>query len=429
MRTNTVEFGTQNTRVKSKSNSGSKRKKESRSNNVKSPFGRSLPRVGERAAVPALSSPNKGNTAMNSGLFDFEKGEIEHFDLPFAKAHLKHGFTKKLPGHHTITNPASTIALKRINQRKKLSKLKTPDLLHIVRSANATEAMQNFDDPSHLLAGVKTGEDAIAFFALHGDQSPVKFIHFNSAGATGDSSFNFRPYDLIRVHPKHVHSEHYIMSSAGLVHVVEGEPSNFIPLPEWTRESTLFNVVGNIRFFKNYLIMKSFLMWATYKKYRVYCRKRDNLEQSFFLARRTFCEPLLSAQSYLTEIHSVPVMDLSRLSQQKPYPSEETSQTENFLAVQSKSQSNAAKILEAIVEKAYNVVKSVCEKALLTMKKFDEEPLLSDAMDEKARKAMSIVKLKQEQLARRQAQGVAVKEYGLLCNFIRLVDYIVAEVC
>jgi dynein heavy chain len=121
-----------------------------------------------------------------------------------------------------------------------------------------------------MLASVKTGEDAIAFFALHGDQSPVKFIHFNSAAAALQNSFNFRPYDLVRVAPKKVNPEHYIMSAAGLVHVVAGEPSNFVPLPEWTRESTLFNVVGNIRFFKNYLLMKSFLMWNTYKKFRVY---------------------------------------------------------------------------------------------------------------------------------------------------------------
>jgi hypothetical protein len=53
-------------------------------------------------------------------------------------------------------------------------------------------------------------------------------------------------------------------------------------------------------------------------RYRVYCRKRDNLEQSFFLARRTFCEPLLHVQGNLTEIQTVPLLDLEKSHQQKP---------------------------------------------------------------------------------------------------------------
>ena len=392
-----------------------------------------------RRPLPAKSatSSSKSGGAGSSGraaanLFDFERKEIESYDLPFAKAHLKPQASSKVSGkgsllHRALPNPASTINKSRAERRKHSSQLNTPDLLSMVQATNATEHIRNYEDPNSLIAGVKTGEDAIAFFALHGDQSPVKFIHFNSAAAASKSSFNFRPYDLVRVHPKKVNPEHYIMSAAGLVHVVGGEPSNFVPLPEWTRESTLFNVVGNIRFFKNYLVMKSFLMWATYKKYRVYCRKRDNLEQSFFLARRTFCEPLLQVQSNLTEIQTVPLMDLEKPQQQKPYPSEESSETENFAAVQGKATQNAAKILEAVVEKAYSVVKKVCESAMLTMKKFDEEPLIADGLDEKARKSKSIVHLKQEQAARRAAHAVAVREYGLLCNFIRLVDYMVVQ--
>jgi dynein heavy chain len=381
-----------------------------------------------------MSADNKKSISKrpDTTLFDFERGEIEHYDLPFAKAHLRVGKKKKKKKnlavvHRTVPNPESTIAKQRKERRKQAAKLNTPDLLSIVRKTNATEHINDFDDPTDLIESVKTGEDAIAFFALHGDQSPVKFIHFNSASASSKLSFNFRPYDLVRVAPKKVNAEHYIMSSAGLVHVVNNDPSNFIPLPEWTRESTLFNVVGNIRFFKNYLLMKSFLMWNTFKKYRVYCRKRDNLEQSFFLARHTFCEPLPHVQANLTEIHSVPLMDLEKLSQQKPYPSEETSEIENFSAVQSKSNQNAAKILEVVVEKAYGIVKKVCESAIVTMKKFDEEPLEGDSLDNKQRKSKSIVVLKREAAARRNAHAVAVKEYGLLCNFIRLVDYMVVQ--
>lgn len=46
------------------------------------------------------------------------------------------------------------------------------------------------------------------------------------------------------------------MHAAGLVHVCHGEPSEFTPLSEWMRQSTMFNMLQSIRFFKCYLHSK-----------------------------------------------------------------------------------------------------------------------------------------------------------------------------
>ena len=45
--------------------------------------------------------------------------------------------------------------------------------------------------------GLKTGEDAINFFAQHGTTSAVKFVHLKQA----DTGIDFRPYDLSVVAP------------------------------------------------------------------------------------------------------------------------------------------------------------------------------------------------------------------------------------
>lgn len=47
-----------------------------------------------------------------------------------------------------------------------------------------------------LLAAIETGEQAIAFFAKHGSNTPIKFVNCRRRPVPGDQ---FRPYDLVKV--------------------------------------------------------------------------------------------------------------------------------------------------------------------------------------------------------------------------------------
>lgn len=47
-----------------------------------------------------------------------------------------------------------------------------------------------------LLDAIETGEQAIAFFAKHGSNTPIKFVNCKRKPVPGDQ---FRPYDLVRV--------------------------------------------------------------------------------------------------------------------------------------------------------------------------------------------------------------------------------------
>ncbi len=88
---------------------------------------------------------------------------------------------------------------------------------------------------------------------------PIKFVHLNPKFHSQD--LEFRPYDLMVVRREDAEPEHYTMSAEGVVHVTPGSPSEFISLSQWMRESTLFNVLTRIRFFRNYLIYKAFREW------------------------------------------------------------------------------------------------------------------------------------------------------------------------
>ena len=60
------------------------------------------------------------------------------------------------------------------------------------------------------------------------------------------------------------------MSSAGLVHVRKGaQPSEFISLSDWVRQSTMFSVLRKINFFKHYILSKAFRTWRSSTRFVV----------------------------------------------------------------------------------------------------------------------------------------------------------------
>ncbi len=60
------------------------------------------------------------------------------------------------------------------------------------------------------LMKIKTGEQAISFFAKHGSITPVKFLLCNRSFTPPEV---FRPYDLLVVSEKELSSEHFTISA------------------------------------------------------------------------------------------------------------------------------------------------------------------------------------------------------------------------
>lgn len=133
-----------------------------------------------------------------------------------------------------------------------------------------------------LLSQIETGEQAIAFFAKHGHNTPIKFVNCKRKPVPGDQ---FRPYDLIIIgdDEKALEGEYFTISAQGVVHVGRQEkgrsanappPTEFLSLSDWMQQSTLFNVLTSMNFFKHYLIGKVFRLWKGNVRFKTYNRTR-----------------------------------------------------------------------------------------------------------------------------------------------------------
>lgn len=127
-------------------------------------------------------------------------------------------------------------------------------------------------DDEEDISKLKTGEDAIAFFSKAGKSSTtillitfvaaVKFVYLNRLDAYDpENSVQYRPYELVVVTHSNIFNEHYTMSASGVVHFVSQQPTEYMSLSEWMKESTTFNILQRIRFFKYYLMFKCFKLW------------------------------------------------------------------------------------------------------------------------------------------------------------------------
>ena len=270
------------------------------------------------------------------------------------------------------------------------------------------------DDEEEILSSIQTSEDAISYFALQAEGANLKFLHLNRA----ETGQRFRPYDLVVVPPRNVHPlEHFTMSATGVVRVAPGEPSDMIALAEWMRQSTIFNVISQINFYKNYLIFKTFRSWRSSIRYNLYRQTRNRLSQKLFLAKPTFCEPILEIADHMHDLRGVELQDLKSMK---------FFEVGSFVDCQSVVRSEAVKTFESIMEKVQGVVDKVCQEAESRARSFSE---LSDAKSKasKASKTKSMVKIKQEQAELVRMRKRTRQEASMLGDFIRVTDFMTVE--
>jgi len=150
----------------------------------------------------------------------------------------------------------------------------------------------------NMQTSIKTGTHAIAFFAKHGITMPIKFLNCNRRKVKASE---FRPYDLEVIEDeKCLNSEYFTVSSTGVVQICQTEaqkkgapakkptPTEFLSLAQWTLQSTMFNVLTSMKFFKNYLITKVFDLWKGNVRYHTYNKTRIELSKNLIQQRRDF---------------------------------------------------------------------------------------------------------------------------------------------
>eukprot|EP00752_Nemacystus_decipiens_P017827 g15983.t1 len=262
---------------------------------------------------------------------------------------------------------------------------------------------------------LKTGDDAINFFAQYGANSPIKFVHL----VRTNKGHDFPPYDLVVVNPRECSGDYYLMSSAGLVHVCHGEPSEFTPLSEWMRQSTMFNMLQSIRFFKCYLHSKCFKLWRDNVRYKLFCQQRRKLSHRLFLAKESFAGPYVELRRHMIDMQDIALLDLDAMK---------TFERAQFIEHQNVRRVEAAKALESSMEKVGAVVQRVCAHVTGLPKAAEvAESPLDKMFGGAGDKGKSLVALKEEAAERRRMLQRASQEAGMLGDFIRLTDYVAVE--
>jgi dynein heavy chain len=91
---------------------------------------------------------------------------------------------------------------------------------------------------------------------------PIKFLNCNRANVRPSL---FRPYDLDVIHDdKKLNDEYFTVSNKGVVQMYNSKsrllkmrskgkpvPTEFLQLHEWMSQSTMFNVLTSMKFFKH----------------------------------------------------------------------------------------------------------------------------------------------------------------------------------
>eukprot|EP00928_Gymnodinium_smaydae_P044594 TRINITY_DN2973_c0_g1_i1.p1 TRINITY_DN2973_c0_g1~~TRINITY_DN2973_c0_g1_i1.p1 ORF type:complete len:1183 (+),score=180.22 TRINITY_DN2973_c0_g1_i1:298-3549(+) len=135
---------------------------------------------------------------------------------------------------------------------------------------------------------LRTGHDAIAFFAKYGDQSEVKVLYCRHSPSDKCDS----PYELEVVNENKRGNDFYMISSKGVVRVCPGQPSEHVSLVHWMHETMMYSMLMHIAFFRRYLESKILRVWKLSARREAYITTRARLCKRLMYAKPAYAEPL-----------------------------------------------------------------------------------------------------------------------------------------
>ena len=306
------------------------------------------------------------------------------------------------------------------------------------------EKIQNavFEDEKvkeHVLV-LQTGEDAIKFFAKYGNSTPIKFINCYQ-----DKNKSRRPYDLIIEHDIQKiahHRQYYTVSPTGIVRVYnnlgivekralppsesekekDDDTTEFISLSDWMKESTQFNIVSNIHFFKNYSMIKLLTFWRSNVKFKKFIKIRENLVKKVFFCKPVFVDRIMAINQTLQQTHQHEMVSFGAYVNKQIAP-------EIFMNEQRACQQRATGITGVFVS-IYEKIIGIIEDTIKKLKENKNEKLTSELEKinfGKQIKQKAIYLQKQEKQIKKLRDMLAKEDYEMRREFIRLINYMSIE--
>jgi dynein heavy chain len=267
---------------------------------------------------------------------------------------------------------------------------------------------------------IKTSEDIVEYYVRNGLGAPIKVFYCVAAPTTNTG---YTPYDLVVVPKEHVENkdvEHYTVTSSGATLVyADGAGGEFTPLGDWMRDASVFALMRQMRFFREYLIKKAFNFWRGNVRYKMYALVRAKIERKLARARRKFVPAVVEIGALCDELRTTAAITINPLvthTLDDFTRNQETQLQQVAIPAIEAAQEKARKILERVVRDVANEAKEVAAAVAAT-----------GGIDSFVSKTKSMVALKRERHERARAHKRVDEERAMLPVLVRLADYMLTE--
>lgn len=390
---------------------------------------------------------------LHASMFKFAPHEIEQFDLKTASSMRRHK-TRHIPSMNSSMSAESLAdcsrpAKEEVERKVLRSTLRPllapastqnlhakpePALISEAGRGPLTEALATYtgeQDAEIVRRGIATSDDAVNYFTSATKDAAIKFVHLVPA----ETGMAFRPYSL-DVAPAAVavsQGDYYTMSKSGLVHCVLRKGANateFISMEDWVRNSTLFNLVRSISFFKNFIPFKAFRRWQRNVRQKLYADQRRCLQSRLFLARTMFCQPCIEIKNITYGLRKATLVVVPKARIQ-------SDPLEAFMDQQSASRKDAMTLCEATMKRVAEITAATCDavQTLGENKSESDDPrkrleaLMAAKLELKANvKTKSMNAVVEEKKAQRRLVQRAAEDRAMLSSFVRLADCMMVEI-
>jgi dynein heavy chain len=343
---------------------------------------------------------------------------------------------------------------------KKLQRLENKELeveLYLKKNSKIAKAFNKLGN----------GEEAVQFFAMYGNTTPIKFIFCRKR--VYDKVYIYEPYELEIIKDKRIETirsfkDYFIITPTGITHIylstseegkrekkqdrkdflnspeveknqkeeANGEDkrlnkfqkqvAEFYTLSDWMYQSTLFKVLRKINYFKNYLPFKIFTIWRNYNRFSKFLRIRNQLGSKLFLTKPAFVNSLIQCNGQINQIEKVRLHDVTYQTWVEKGLLDFDEHQKN--TVDTIARNSFKSLIETDIFKTIRNLYKLVNSHLRENKEIDDTEN-AKTLQELKNKSMYILKL--EKQMRKKLIKMALFDTDLFERFVNLVDLMSVE--
>ena len=283
------------------------------------------------------------------------------------------------------------------------------------------------------MKAITNGEKAVQFFAMYGNTTPTKFIFCEKVDHSAEHIFS--PYDLRVVPREKIGKDYFIITPTGISHAYPVNDSSrkdkgknleqvaeFYTLSDWMYQSTLFNIMRRINYFKQYLPFKLFSMWRNYNRFKKFQSVRKELSEKLFLTKPAFVEKMIQANSQINKISKV---SLQKICGETAWVSSGMS---DFESTQRKEFENAKNQFKKIIEEeVFKTLRDLYKNISTRLKEVREIDETENSKTLQELKNKSMYNLRLEKVKRKKLIQLATSDEKAFDNYVTMTDLMCVE--